>query len=376
MTLRFANSARSTVGIEWELALIDRESGELQNVAEQVLGQLQAPDYSAHPFITGELLLNTVELVTGVHRTIGGAVAELRDQLTELRFVTDPLGLELICAGSHPFARWTDQQIANKERYRKLIERTQWWGLNMMIWGVHVHVGVEDVRKALPLVHALTSVSPLLQALSASSPFWAGEATGYASNRALMFQQLPTAGLPYNLATWAEFESFVDDLTTTGVIEDVSEVRWDVRPAPHWGTIEFRACDGLSTAEEIAGVAAFIQCATDWFSAEIDAGRETPNLKPWFERENKWRAARYGLDAAIIIDNRGTEASVRDQIDVWLRRLEPVAERLNCQAELAHIDVILQRGAGYQRQLSEFELSNDLRRVTLQLARELRDGLA
>ena len=111
--------------------------------------------------------------------------------------MTDPLGVELLCAGSHPFAQWYDQQVTDKTRYHKLIERTQWWGRNMMIWGIHVHVSVEDVNKVMPIIGALATYLPHLQALSASSPFWARERTGYASNRALVFQQLPTAGLPF-----------------------------------------------------------------------------------------------------------------------------------------------------------------------------------
>lgn len=377
VNISFAHSARSTVGIEWEIALIDKNSGELKNVADKVLGELFGPDFSAHPFITGELLMNTVELVTDVHSTVGGAVKDLRGQLAEVRHVTDPLGIDLICSGSHPFAQWQEQVVSNKARYHKLIERTQWWGRNMMIWGIHVHVGVEDKTKVFPLLNALLSYYPHLQALSASSPFWAGEATGYASNRALMFQQLPTAGLPYDLPDWESFEHYVDDLTRTGIIDVVSEVRWDVRPAPKWGTIEFRACDGLSTAEEIGAVAALTQSLTEWFSAKLDAGEELPHLKPWFVRENKWRSARYGLDAIIIIDNDGTEVPVREHIHALLTQLRPTAEKLGCAAELEQINLILEKGASYQRQLAVFEENKgDLRDVTLSLARELRDGLS
>ena len=377
MNITFAPSARSTVGIEWEIALIDKNSGELKNVADKVLGQLYGPDFSAHPFITGELLMNTVELVSDVHRTVGGAVNDLRGQLTEVRHVTDPLDIDLICSGSHPFAQWQEQVVSNKARYHKLIERTQWWGRNMMIWGIHVHVGVEDRSKVFPLLNALLPYYPHLQALSASSPFWAGEATGYASNRALMFQQLPTAGLPYQLEDWDSFEAYVEDLTRTGIIDVVSEVRWDVRPAPRWGTIEFRACDGLSTAEEIGAVAALTQSLTEWLSTKLDAGEELTTLKPWFVRENKWRSARYGLDATIIIDNSGTEVPVREHTHALLAQLAPTAQKLGCLEELNQVNLILEKGASYQRQLSVFqETKGDLREVTLALARELREGLS
>ena len=182
--------------------------------------------------------------------------------------------VELLCAGSHPFAQWYDQQVTDKTRYHKLIERTQWWGRNMMIWGIHVHVGVEDVNKVFPIINALAVYLPHLQALSASSPFWAGERTGYASNRSLVFQQLPTAGLPWPLQDWAEFESYLADMVRTGVMADATEVRWDIRPAPRWGTIEVRACDGMSTLPELAAVAALVQVLVEHFSREIDEGRE------------------------------------------------------------------------------------------------------
>jgi carboxylate-amine ligase len=205
MAIEFARSARSTIGMEWEVAIVDRATGELASVADRVLEVLDAGSPGEHhPFITAELLTNTVELVSAVHTTVADTVADLEGQLAEVRAVIDELGdYELICSGSHPFSQWYHQQLTDKARYHKLIERTRWWGRNMMIWGVHVHVGIEDRDKALPILDGLLAYLPHLQALSASSPFWAGVETGYASNRALMFQQLPTAGLPYPLADWA-----------------------------------------------------------------------------------------------------------------------------------------------------------------------------
>jgi hypothetical protein len=166
----------------------------------------------------------------------------------------------------------------------------------MMIWGVHVHVAVEDRRKVLPIIDGLLTYLPHFQALSASSPFWSGEVTGYASNRALMFQQLPTAGLPPQFAEWEQYEGMVADLLHTGVIDELGELRWDIRPSPRWGTIEVRTFDGISTSREISAIAALTQCLVEHFSRELEAGRQLPTLQPWFVHENKWRAARYGMD--------------------------------------------------------------------------------
>jgi carboxylate-amine ligase len=376
MEITFAHSERSTLGIEWEIALVEKSSGDLVNVAGEVLQSLRGADGEAHPRITEELLLNTVELVTGVHTRVGNAVDDLQGQLAEVRVITDPLDVELMCAGTHPFAQWFDQQVTDKERYHKLIDRTQWWGRNMMIWGIHVHVGVESRDKVLPLLNGLLNYYPHLQALSASSPFWAGEKTGYASNRALMFQQLPTAGLPYQFAEWSEYESYVDDMKVTGIVDDHTEVRWDIRPSPQWGTLEMRACDGLSSPEEIGAVAALIQCLVEHMSDRLDAGETLPTLQPWYVRENKWRAARYGLEAEIIVDARGAEKLVTDDVRELLVTLAPIAERLDCVDELEQVNLILEHGASYQRQLRVAEENGgSLKAVVASLTRELRHGL-
>ncbi len=376
MGISFAHSRRSTVGIEWEIALVERESGNLVSVADDILDALRAPDGSAHPQITGELLLNTLELISGVHHRVGDAVAELEMLLGEMRAITDPLGIEGMCAGTHPFGQWSDQKVTNSERYQRLIARTQWWGRNMMIWGIHVHVGVEERSKVIPLLRGLLTYYPHLQALSASSPFWAGLTTGYASNRTLLFQQLPTAGLPWQIANWADYENCVADLTHTGIIDDVSEVRWDIRPSPRWGTLEMRACDGLSSAAEVGSIAALVQCLVEYLSSRIDAGEPLPTLQPWFVRENKWRGARYGLDAKIILDSAGTQRLLVDDVRDLLDTLAPTAERLACEKELDNVRAILKHGASYQRQLRIAHANNgNLQAVVASLTRELRGGL-
>jgi len=376
MQIKFAESERSTLGVEWELALVDKSTGDLVQIADDVLHELGDGDGNEHPQITHELLLNTVELVSRVHHTVGDAVRDLRDLIDQVQTVTDPLGVELMCAGTHPSAQWFDQKITPSDRYGRLVDRTQWWGRQMMIWGIHVHVGIEERDKALPLVNGLLSYFPHLQALSASSPFWGGAKTGYASNRALMFQQLPTAGLPYQFGSWANYEEYVQDLVRTGVVHDYTEVRWDIRPSPHWGTVEMRACDGLSTSEEVGAVASLVQCLVDWMSSRIDDGEELVTLQPWYVRENKWRAARYGMDADVIVNPAGDERRVADDIRDLIVTLAPVAERLGCGAELDHVNLILEKGASYQRQLRVAEANGgSLQAVVSSLTRELRNGL-
>ena len=240
MKIPFAASERSTVGIEWELALVDTDSGDLRQVAQTVLDAVAPPGGGEHPTIKQELLLNTVEIVSGVCRTVREAGNDLEASIEVLREVTDPLRVELMCAGTHPFARWTNQKVTDKQRYATLIDRTQWWGRQMLIYGVHVHVGIESRAKVLPILKAVLAHYPHLQALSASSPFWGGRDTAYASNRALMFQQLPTACLQFQFDRWSDFEAYAADMLHTGVIDDISEIRWDLRPSPRLGTLEMR----------------------------------------------------------------------------------------------------------------------------------------
>jgi len=381
MKIDFASSRQSTLGVEWELALVDAETGELASVAGEVLRGVadrhpELNEDDEHPHIKQELLINTVELVTGICTTVAEAKADLDSSLAALREVTDPMGVEVFCAGSHPFSPPQLQPVTDKERYAKLIDRTQWWGRQMVIYGVHVHVGLDSRDKVLPVLDGLVNYFPHFQALSASSPFWGGEDTGYASQRALMFQQLPTAGLPFQFASWVEYEAYVQVMFTTGVIDTLSEIRWDIRPVPNLGTIEMRICDGLATLEEVAAIAALTQCLVDEFSTTLDNGGTIPTMPPWHVQENKWRAARYGLDAIIILDADGNEQLVTEHLRETLARLEPVAAKLGCSAELADVEKIIRRGAGYQRQrMVAAEHEGDLVAVVASVVRELRDGL-
>ncbi len=375
MHLPFAASERSTIGIEWELAIVDKDSGDLRQVAQTVIDAVAPADGSQHPHIRQELLLNTVEIVSGVSRTVRQAGDDLERSIAEIQEILDPLRAELMCAGTHPFGRWSNQRVTDKERYATLIDRTQWWGRQMLIYGVHVHVGIEDVAKVLPIQRALLCYYGHLQALSASSPFWGGKDTGYASNRALMFQQLPTAGLGFQFESWDQLEGYVADMMHTGVIDQFDEVRWDLRPSPRFGTLETRICDGASNITEVLAFAALNHCLVEHLSTMLDEGKELPTIPPWFAQENKWRSARYGMDAIIILDREGNEELVRDSIARLLTELEPTAARLGCLAELDGVRTILHKGASYQRQRAVARRNaGDLPAVVAALVSEMRAG--
>ena len=365
--INFARSPRPTIGVEWEFALVDAQTRDLSNEATAVIAEI-----GENPRVHKELLRNTVEVVSGICECTAEAMEDLRNTLGPARRVVRARGMELFCAGAHPFARWSSQKLTDAPRYAELIKRTQWWGRQMLIWGVHVHIGISSVHKVMPIMTSLLQYYPHLLALSASSPWWVGEDTGYASNRAMMFQQLPTAGLPFQFQTWAEFEGFVYDQKKTGIIDQVDEVRWDIRPSPRLGTLEVRICDGVSNLRELSALVALTHCLVVDLDRRLEADESLPTMPPWHVQENKWRAARYGLDAVIILDADSNERLVTEDLVDVVTRLEPVAKSLGCSAELAAIFDICRDGASYQRQrrVAE-EHDGDLRAVVDALVAEL-----
>lgn len=356
--------------------MVDRGSRDLTNRADEVFAAIRDMLGEDNPKVHPEFLRNTVEVVTGVCDTVAQATEDLADTVRMVRRAAAPLGVDFFCAGTHPFAQWSEQQLTSTPHYVEMINRTQYWGRQMMIWGVHVHVGLSSQRKVFPVLNALLVKYPHLLALSASSPTWGGVDTGYASNRALLFQQLPTAGLPFQFEDWGQFEGFVHDQLKTGVIANLHGMHWDIRPAPHLGTIEVRVCDGIPTIRELRAITALIHCLVVDLDARLEAGEVLPTIPPWHVQENKWRAARYGLDAEVILDADSNERLVTDDLYELLERLEPTARRLGCVDELSAVADIPQIGASYQRQKAVAEQAGgDLRVVVDSLVADLREGL-
>jgi carboxylate-amine ligase len=347
LKIPFEASSRSSLGVEWELQLVSRETRELTSAASGILAEL-SPD-GEHPKAKHELLESTIEIITGVCSTVEEATTDLALTVAELRPLVEARGLAMMCAGTHPTTDWSTQTISPNPRYAKLVEDMQWLARQLQIFGVHVHVGIRSTDKAIPIVNALSAYIPHFLALSASSPFWIGHDTGLASSRSKVFENLPTAGLPYQLAGWDEFESYMETLISTGTIGSIKEVWWDIRPHPTYGTVELRICDGLPTLHEIGMVAALSQCLVDVLDREIDKGYKLPTPKGWVVRENKWRAARYGMDAHIIREDETTRP-VREALLELALDLRPTAERLGCVEELSRVEAVVEKGASYQRQ--------------------------
>jgi len=313
-----------------------------------------------------------VEIITGICVTAAEARADLEATLAELRTHLERRGLAPMCSGTHPFSDWSKQQISPNPRYQRLVEEMQWLARRLQIFGIHVHVGVRSAEKAVAMSNALAGYIPHFLGLSASSPYWMGGDTGLASSRSKVFEALPTAGPPYQLSGWAEFEEFMTTLVNSKAIGSIREVWWDIRPHPDFGTVELRICDGLPRLCEVTAVAALSQCLVEWMDSLIDRGYSLPTPKSWIVRENKWKAARYGMEADLIVDETGSLRPLREALSELVEELAPVARRLGCEDELADVLRVAEEGPSAARQRALMAGGGTLVDVVDALIEELR----
>jgi len=255
------------------------------------------------------------------------------------------------------------------------MDRCQWPARRLTIFGLHVHVGVENGEKAIAVFNSLSTYLPHLLALSASSPFFDGHDTGLSSCRVKIFENLPTAGLPYRLLNWTEFQRLMITLVNSKSIETIRDIWWDVRPHPDFGTVEVRMCDGMPTLEQVVAMTALIQSLVVWLGDKYDVGDYLPLQRYWIVRENKWRAARWSTGAEIIIDDDGRLEPLSESIERLVEQVTPVAKRLGCARELSGVLDILRTGPSYQQQRQWYEETGDFKKVMELLVREFREGV-
>jgi glutamate---cysteine ligase / carboxylate-amine ligase len=370
MNIVFTRSAKPTLGVEIEVQIVD-EAGALatDTAATKILAELGDDRWFKH-----ELLECCIEVITDVCETVDDTRTELTEKLDRLITVSESLGYRIICSGTHPFSAWADQTVSPDPRYHQLIENCQWTARRLLIFGMHTHVGVGSGEEAIAISNGLATFIPHFLALSSSSPFWQGRETGLASTRSKIFESLPTAGLPYMMENWGQFQRFMKTLIGAGTIRSIREVWWDIRPHPGFGTLELRICDGIPTMEETASLVALSQALVVWLCEQYNSGLEVPQHRAWTIRDNKWRAARYGLDAEIIRDEEGNLISLRRSIGDLIERLDPIADRLGCQTELRGINSILERGTSATRQREVYQRTHDLSAVVDSLVEEMRTG--
>lgn len=371
MRIKFGQSRMSTIGIEWELAVVDSTTLEQVPAADLLLERLDDPVDGP---IRREYLSSMIELVSSVHSTVDDAVAELQHHLEYALNILEPHGFSLLGAGAHPFGNPAHQIPRSKPQYRRVTDRNGWWGKQMAINGLHIHTGIDKREKALPIVYGMARFTPYFIALSASSPFWMGEDTEFASNRTMIFQQLPTNGLPYHMQSWDELEKFASQLEGIGMIQSPSEIRWDVRPS-EWGTVENRTMDSVPTLFEVGALTAFSQCLVERMSRALAVDEEISRLPFWFMRENKWRAARYGLAADVITPRDDAYVTHADEgIAYWLDELEGIADELGCATQMADVGKLLKGGPSYLRQRRTYAATGDVVEVTRAMVEEMRRG--
>jgi carboxylate-amine ligase len=357
-----------TLGVEEEYMLLDSETFDLVQHVDTVLAAVAGGDFEAR--INSELMQSVIEITTPVCRT----AADVERELTQLRSyvigVAAEKGLRVGSAGTHPFSLFERQRITAKDRYRSLVDQMQYVARRELIFGMHVHVAVDGAEKAIQVVNGLLAHLAQLLALSASSPFWRGEPTGLASSRQMVFAAFPRSGPPPRFRDYGDYAEVVGQLERTGCIADYTHIWWDIRLHPRLGTVEIRVCDAVTRLEDAVSIAAFCQSLVKHYGERFERGDEIPSYHRILTTENKWLAARYGLEAPVmdLATGRRNRVPVAQLVRRTLRDLEPHARELGCERELEGIRDILARGNGADRQLRIYNANRDIVEVVRELA--------
>jgi carboxylate-amine ligase len=346
MDVNYGKSAPFTLGVEEELQLVDAQSLDLTSRYAEVFGEAARHDDR----IKEELLQSTVEVATKPCATVAEAIAEASELRQRAQEEAEPRGVRVLSAGTHPFSRYEHQDVTDKPRYVELMDALQWAAERQLIFGLHVHVGLESANQAIAVANALRTWLPELLALSANSPFWHGRDSGLSSTRSKVFDAMPRSGLPPAFASFEEFELLVERGVRTGSFDDYTFIWWDLRPHPRLGTIEVRICDAQTRLENVAVLVALVQSLAATLASEYDETGALPTQPVTLVAENKWRAVRYGLDAALVDLERDEERPAREALRDLAERARPAAQRLGCADELARLETVLARGGGADEQ--------------------------
>ena len=365
---RFGSSASYTLGVEEEYMLLDPETWDLVQHIDSVLARVTEDEFQAR--IMPELMQSVIEITTPVCST----AAEVEAQLRRLRRYVAELaaadGCRFASAGTHPFSLFERQRITAKDRYRKLVDQLQYIARRELIFGMHIHAAVDDPDKAIQVVNGLLIHLPEFLALSASSPFWRGEPTGLASSRQMVFSAFPRSGVPPRFETYEAFAELVGQLERTGCIADYTHIWWDIRPHPRLGTIELRICDAITRVEDVVALTAYYQALVKMLSEHVESVGTSPSFHRILTTENKWLAARHGLQAPVmdLVTGRRNRVPIAQLIRRTLRDLEPHARELGCERELEGVAEILSRGNGAEAQLRVWNANRDISEVVQDLA--------
>ncbi len=349
-----------TLGIEEEFQIVDPQTRELRSHVSEFLeeGRMILGEQ-----IKPEMIQSMIEVGTGICRNI----QEARADITRLRAIISNLarrkGLEIVAASTHPISHWQDQKISDDARYEIIVEEIQMVARSLLIFGLHVHVGVSDPDRAIHIMNAARYFLPHMLALSTSSPFWLGHNTGLKSYRSEVFKKFPRTDIPDHFDSHSSFQRYVDLLIKTGCIDNGKKIYWDVRPHPFFPTLEFRICDIPTRVDDTIAIAALFQAIVAKLSKLIDKNLGFRLYRRMLIQENKWRAVRWGLDGKMVDFGKQKEVPVRDLVLELLEFVDDVLDDLGSRKEVEHVHTILQRGTSADEQLQVFGETNDLKTV-------------
>jgi carboxylate-amine ligase len=364
---------RFTLGVEEEFQIVDPQGGELRSHVSELLAS-SAPVFGEQ--IKREMHQSIVEVGT----KICGDVDELRDEIfrnrRELANAAERVGLAVAAAGTHPFSRWEDQVISPGVRYDNIVEELQQLARSLLIFGLHVHVGIPDRSIAIDLMNEVRYFLPHLLALSTSSPFWMGRDTGLKSYRTTIFRRFPRTGVPDHFGSWSEYENYIKLLVDLHCIDDAKKIWWDVRPHPSFGTLEFRVCDVPTRPEVAVMLGALVQAIVVKLYRLRVRNQGFRLYRRALIEENKWRAARYGLDGKLIDFGRRAEVPMRELAVELLQFIDDVVDDLGSRGAIEYIHTVLREGTSADHQLEVYRKTGDLRAVVKHLIQETRAGVS
>ncbi|MBI1851498.1 MAG: carboxylate-amine ligase [Planctomycetes bacterium] len=361
-----------TLGVEEEFQIVDPETRELRSHVQQMFEQGRVV---LQERIRPELHQSVIEVGTGVCKDVGCARHEITDMRAALAKIARENGLRIAAAGTHPFSHWADVPTTSNPRYDKIIADFQTVARANLIFGLHVHVGIEDRNALIHVMNAARYFLPHLLAISTNSPFWLGRDSGWKSYRTKVFDKFPRTNIPDAFTSWSEYEDFVKLLVKTNCIEDGKKIWWDIRPHPHFSTLEYRICDIPMRLDETVALVALIQAITAKLYRLLSKNLTFRVYTRALLMENKWRAARWGLSGKLIDFGKQEEVDTVDLIDELLDFVDDVLDELGSRSEVGMIRHIVARGTGADRQLEVFKKTGDFKKVVDMIIKETEHGL-
>ena len=362
---------RFTIGVEEEFQIIDPATCELRSHVSELVA---AASPSIGEQVKHELHQSIVEMGTKICENVPELRIEMHRTRSELVAAAERVGLQVAAAGTHPFSSWIDQVISPGERYKNIVEELQQLARSLLIFGMHVHVAMPDGQTTIDLMNAVRYFLPHLLALSTSSPFWMGRNTGLKSFRTTVFRRFPRTGVPDYFGSWGEYENYINLLIRLNCIDNAKKIWWDVRPHPSFGTLEFRMCDVTTRVEEAVTIAALTQAIVVKLHRLYERNMGFRLYRRTLIEENKWRAARYGIDGKLIDFGKQTEVPMRDLALELLEFVDDVLDDLGSRSAVEYVHTILREGTSADRQLHVYESTRDLKAVVRHLVQETRAG--